>query len=110
MRQQEAKQEILLVTESSFAKRDLSLNDHFENNHQYRLNPVERLEEACWNGLLNEFLTTAPSNRKNGDKLFLWKIHVAETFLCVELYQSPSVIDETTSVDPYIFLPVKNYN
>lgn len=105
-----ATQEILLLTASSFAQRDLCDRDLFEDNSGERLNPEEKLEEACWNGFLDEFLSSSPANRENNSKLFLWKIHVADAFLCVELAQSPSTLDCYYSLDPYLFLTLKNYN
>ena len=105
-----AKQEILLLTSSSFAQGDLCKNDFFEEDRRQGLSPVERLEEACWNGLLDEFLSNTPANQTSGNKLFLWKIHVAQAFLCVELCQAPSPLDYYSSLDPYLFLPLMNCN
>jgi len=103
-------QEILLLTASSFAQGELCDKDSFEDNSSKRLSPVEKLEEACWNGLLDEFLSNRRANGKNGNKVFLWKIHVADAFLCVELAQPPTAIDHYYSLDPYLFLSLKNYN
>ena len=110
MKQHIPKQEILLLTASSFAQRDLCGNDSFEDNAEKELNPIERLEEACWNGLLDEFINNTPVLNKTGNKLFLWKMHVADAFLCVELSGAPSAIDHFHSLDPYLFLSLKNYN
>jgi hypothetical protein len=105
-----AKQEILLLTSSSFAQRDLCKNEFFEEDDRQGLSPVERLEEACWNGLLKEFISSTSSNHENGDKLFLWKIRVSETFLYVELCQAPSPLDYYSSLDPCLFLRLMNCN
>ena len=103
-------QEILLLTASSVAQGDLCDLDLLKDNSGKRLNPVEKLEEACWNGLLDEFISNSRSNTKHGDQLFLWKIHVTDAFLCVELGQAPSVTDHYYSLDPYSHLEVQNYN
>lgn len=110
MKQHTPKQEILLLTDSSFAQRDLCENDSVEDNAGKGLSPIERLEEACWNGLLDEFINNTPARSNNGNKLFLWKMHVADAFLCVELSRAPSAIDHFHSLDPYLFLSLKNYN
>ena len=109
MEKHTAVQEILLLTASSFAQKDLVDGDSFEDSGK-RPGPVEKLEEACWNGLLDDFFRNTPSNSRNGNKLFLWKIHVADAFLCVELAQSPSAPDRFHSLDPYLFLPLKHHN
>lgn len=108
MKKYEVKKEILLITTSSFAKRELSSRDASNGNATGFA--MERLEEACWNGLLGDFFRQAPSNRSIGDKLFLWKIHVADKFLCIELSQAPSDFDCFHSLDPYSFMPLKNSN
>lgn len=102
------KQEILLLTGSSFARRDFC--ETRPGQMPANLSPVESLEAACWNGLLDQFIDEAPVNKRNGDKLFLWKIHVADAFLCVELSQSPGSIDPYYSLDPYLYLPGWNFN
>ena len=101
-------QEILLVIKSSFAQRDLCSGDHGINQGK-ALSPEERLEEACWNGLMDEFIDGAPLNRKNG-KLFLWKIHAADKFLCIEMSQFPGELEPFYSLDPHFFLGSKNKN
>ena len=103
-------QEILLPTASSFAAGELCDKDLLNDNSGKRLNPVEKLEEACWNGLLDDFLSNKRTVGKNGSQLFLWKIHVADTFLCVELSQAPPDLDRYYSLDPYLFLSLKNYS
>jgi hypothetical protein len=103
-------QEILLSTASSLARGELCDNDLLKDNFGKRLSPVERLEEACWNGLLDEFSTNKRAIGKNGNQLFLWKIHVADAFLCVELAQAPPALDYYYSLDPYLFLSFKNYS
>jgi len=110
MEKHSSKQEILLLTASSFARRESCVNDFSKDNNRKNLSPVERLEEACWNGLLTDFLEAAPPNRRNGEKLFLWKIHVAKVFLCIELSQTPSSADSIHSLDPYLFLSSRIYN
>src|SRR4026208_1038604 len=101
-------QEILLLTASSFADGELCGKDLLNDNSGKRLSPAEKLEEACWNGLLDEFLSNKRAIGKNGNQLFLWKIHVADAFLCVELAQVPRALDHYYSLDPYLFLSLKN--
>jgi|SRR5215471_14952868 len=100
-------QEILLLTGTRFSSRQWCEKDNTDNNE--RLTPKERLEEACWNGLLNEMLpeifNLAPHNG-----LYLWKVKEASSFLEIELGEFPVVTDKYYSIDPYSFLEVSSPN
>lgn len=104
------KQEILLLTNSSFAQRELCENGFFAGNTGAVTSHEEKLEEACWNGLLEEWLNDALVSKRDDEKIFLWKIHIADMFLCVELSKAPYPVSCFHSLDPYLFLPLKNNN
>ena len=106
MKKHTVTQEILLLTTSSLAQGDLCNREH-GNNHGKAVNPEERLEEACWNGMLDEFLEKASPNTKKV-KVFLWKIYAADKFLCIEMSESPGELDHFYSLDPHLFLDLKN--
>lgn len=101
-------QEILLLTNSSFAQRELCIDDSSVQNNSNL--PVEKLEEACWNGLLNDWLPKTMQGDKRNKHLFLWKINVANKFLCIELAETPLAADHYYSLDPYLFLPSQHIN
>ena len=103
-------QEILLLTASSLAQQDLFDRNFFEDNLGKRVDPVEKLEAACWNGLLKEWLLDTVKAGTKTEKLFLWKVTVAKSFLSIELGGTPSTADYYYSLDPYLFLPSKNTN
>lgn len=103
------KQEILLLTTSSFTQSELCEKD-ISSANAHTATPGEKLEEACWNGLLTELLRGVLVSSKKDEKIFLWKTHVADMFLCIELSKAPYPVDCFHSLDPYLFLPVKNYN
>ena len=102
-------QEILLLTGSSLAQRDLSDRDLFEDKSGKKLSPAENLEEACWGGLLKEWLPDTVKASKDKEQ-FLWKLTIANSFLSIELGGAPSTVDYYYSLDPYLFLPSKNIN
>jgi hypothetical protein len=101
-------QEILLLTNSSLAQRELCADDFSPNNKTNSL--AEKLEEACWNGLLNEWLPGVMAKGKKQKDMFLWQINVANKFLCVQLAKAPLSTDHYYSLDPYLFLPEQNIN
>src|SRR5688572_21069738 len=103
-------QEILLLTGSLLAQGDLSDRDLFEDKSGKRLDPLENLQAACWNGLLKEWLPDTVTAGSKAEKQFLWKVTVAKSFLSIELGKAPSTPDYYYSLDPYLFLLSKNIN
>ena len=103
-------QEILLNTESSFAQRELCENDYSTASNSSPASQAEKLEEACWNGLLEDLLKGAIAFERTSQRLFLWKIDLADTFLCIQLSQAPSPVNQYQSMNPYVFMPLKNLN
>jgi hypothetical protein len=100
-------QEILLVTDSSFAHRCWSELDTIDRK---ALTEIEMLERACWNGLVRETLPEIDSEYIFGKKLWLWQIREAKSFLELELSDYPSPKEKWSSLDPYAFLETKSAN
>jgi len=102
MKPQAISREILLMTDTSFAKRQLCERKNAKKEGKH--SPAEELEKACWSGLVFEMLPDIfnDDERKN---LFVWKVNQAEQFLHVQLSSIPSSTDYETSIDPYFFLP-----
>jgi hypothetical protein len=105
MKTQSTQQEILLITGTKFAEREWAEKIVEEKN---KLSSTEKLEEACWNGLLDEMLPELTEKTSEGKKLFLWHIRHCKSFLELELSEAPTVIDREFSIDPYFFVPAKN--
>lgn len=97
-------QEILLMTGTSFSSRQCCEKlDPCDQNH---LTEKEQLEEACWNGLVQEMLPEI--HEHSGDiKLYLWQIIKAVSFIELELGELPAEKDKHTSISPYSFLQVQ---
>lgn len=102
-----AQQEILLMTNSSLSKRNLCEKNSSEAKRVF--SNVERLEQACWNGLLENFLPGLLM-KAEGRTLFLWEIENAISFLHINLCNQPCFLNRERSVDPYIFLNHLFYN
>jgi hypothetical protein len=101
-----AQQEILLITGTSFSAHQLcELDDNHSTDSE-----KEKLEEACWNGLLSEILPEVFRQPCNTKKLYLWDVKEAEHFIELELSEYPELTDKHFSIDPYSFLQVQSAN
>ena len=100
--------EILLLTTSSFSKRQLCETDSQEKNSVP--DPAEQLEAACWNGLLEEILNGVITPASPGNKLFLWQVEKEESCLRLSMGDCPPEFEKQFTIDPHIFLPVQELN
>jgi len=102
MKLKSIQQEILLITGTKFSAREWAEKNAEDKN---KLSSSERLEDACWNGLLDEMLPEIIEKTNDGKKLFLWHIRHCKSFLEIDLSESSPVIDPASSIDPYFFVP-----
>jgi len=102
MKTKSTQQEILLITGTKFSAREWAEKNVADNN---KLTPTEKLEEACWNGLLDEKLPELIQKTTEGKKLSLWHIRTCKSFLEIDLSESSPLIDPEFSIDPYFFVP-----
>jgi hypothetical protein len=96
-------QEILLLTGTTFSQRQLSEKDSKDDSNN--LSESEKLEEACWTGLLDELLPEIITSKK----LYLWQIADSEFSLQIELSEYPPK-QKQFSINPYYFLKTMKYN
>jgi hypothetical protein len=98
-------QEILLVTGTSFSSREFcETSDGLNYNH---LTEKEKLEVACWNGLLPVMLPEIFKDHSANKKLYLWEIRETSSFIELELGEKYLEFEKEFSIDPYSFLPVR---
>jgi len=98
-------QEILLVTGTSFSLREFCETiDGLNYNH---LTEKEKLEIACWNGLLPVMLPEIFKQHSVNKKLYLWEIREASSFIQLELGEKYIEFEKQFSIDPYSFLPMQ---
>jgi hypothetical protein len=95
-------QEILLVTNSTLSKRQLCGKDAI-NGLNY-LSETEQLEEACWNGLLNEILPGVLRKSSTGKQLSLWQIRHGVSLLEIELSESIPCFEKHYSINANCYL------
>lgn len=99
--------EILLIIDTTFSSRKYAGNENTES--QQPVSEKEILEEACWNGMLQEMLPEI-CGRDASSQLFIWKIKDATSFLDVEIGEFPKEINKRFSIDPYSFIELQSVN
>jgi hypothetical protein len=95
-------QEVLLIIGTHFTS-----NQYFERestDSSRNLSPSEKLQEACWNGFVQDNLPEVFFPGRNPSKLYLWQLREANNFLSLEMGEYPKDIDSYHSIDPYLFL------
>src|SRR4051812_30451779 len=101
------KQEILLLI-APFSQKKLCEKD--APNGVRHQSYADQLEEACWNGLLDELLDSIIEKTTSGKRLCLWHIQQEKSFLQIELCDDPQFTERYLSIDPYSFLPMVYQN
>jgi hypothetical protein len=105
MKTNSTQQEILLVSAIRFSSREFSVNrDGLNCNH---LTEKEKLEVACWNGLLLRMSPAIFEQLSVNKKLYLWKMCEGSLFLELKLGEIYLELEKQFSIDPYSFLPVQ---
>ncbi len=105
MKTNSTQKEILLITGTSFSSRQFcETADGLNYNH---LTEKEKLEVACWNGLLPEMLPEIFEQAPFSKKLYLWEIKEGASFIDLELGERHLKLDEQFSIDPYSFMPLQ---
>jgi hypothetical protein len=95
--------EVLLMTDTTFASGNLA--EKKDPRPQDQLTEEERMEEACWNGLLQTMLPEIAMKPAAGTgTLYLWQIKATARFLELELGEVPAKIDGHYSITPHSFL------
>jgi hypothetical protein len=97
-------QEILLITGTKFSSRQCWQK---MDNNQNLASEADQLQDACWNGLLNEMLPEICGTDKD---IFLWQIRENKCGLEIELGELPSEMDSYFSIDPYLLLESQYMN
>ena len=102
-------QEVVLVSSSRFANREYVEKKSDTNEHQKQTGRAS-LKDACWNGMLKDILPELFLHFSKEDKLFLWQLRECRNVMTMELSDKPGDLDFQTSIDPYCFLELQEYN
>ncbi len=109
MKQQHIHQELLVFTTTSLSNNVLyETNDSDKNENSSQ---AELLEQAFWNGLLNElFPEVVSSDLTTSPKMFIWGIYMGNSYLLIDLANMPGTTESVLSIDPQLFVPILNLN
>ena len=109
MKQQHIHQELLVFTTTSLSRKVLCETNNNDKNENTSL--AEKLEQACWDGLLHEmFPEIIASDSISSPKMFIWGIYPGKSYLHIDFADTPGDTEAVLSVDPYLFLPGLNLN
>src|ERR1700750_3170840 len=100
--------EILLAINTNFSRRLFCSRDE-ESAKEAAYTNDERLEAACWNGLLNELLPEVMEPFDN-NTLFLWRCAKLSSCIELEFGEQPPNIDPALSLDPYLVINAQVLN
>ncbi len=100
MKTKSTQQEIMLLTGSSFAQKEwIEKNPETNKN----LSKTDKLEDACWNGLLGDSLPELSVSQTDGKKMYLNQVLRGKKFLLLAFSADGEPTDHTLSIDPYAF-------
>ena len=102
-------QEVLIFTTTTLSKRTL----YKKNDSSQESSFIEELEEAFWDGLLNELVPEiVPAIRQ--PKMIISRIHAGNFCLFIDLTDNPGIIEPNNeavlSIDPHLLLAEINKN
>ena len=100
--------EVVLMTDTSFLAGNWIPKDD-EPTGRY-LSDMEKLQEACWNGLLETMLPEVWVKPANDGILYLWDIQEEESCLELMLSEVPLPVDPRLSISPHAFMGFQNFN
>lgn len=102
MKNKSTNQEILLMSNTSFFKREWSeLNS---NKNDKLLSQKEKLIHLCWNGMLKEIIPEIIEHGNDKKALTLWEINQSGNMLDLRYGDIDEEMNDEWSVNPYVFL------
>lgn len=67
------------------------------------------MEEAFWDGMLNELVPEIMPSTPD-IKMVIWGVYAGESYLLIDLADSPGVPEPAYSIDPNLLLSIMNMN
>jgi hypothetical protein len=107
MKSKNIQQEILVFTQTSFVQK--ALIENIGNNKKSY--PAEEFEKAFLNGMLNEMLPELmlPKQGRKSE-ISLWQISTGESSLLIDMVEAPDTVQDSHSINPYLFLSAPKMN
>jgi|SRR5664279_2513092 len=105
MKNKTGQQEILLSFNSSFLS--MVYTEKCITGAPSPFMYVEKLEEACWNGLLKEVLPEICDMSTSGTQMFIWGIRDYNSIMEIDIGEYPAAKDNFLCIDPYKFMAAR---
>jgi hypothetical protein len=102
MKTNSTNQEILLLSNSSYFKRDwVELTG---NKNDKQLSQKEQLILLCWNGMLTEMIPEILQTETGKKPLTLWEINQSGNMLDLRYGDIDQEMNDEWSINPYVYL------
>jgi hypothetical protein len=101
MKKNSTNQEILLLSNSSYFKRDWV---ELENKNDKQLSQKEILIRLCWNGMLKEMIPEILQTEPGKKPLTLWEINQSGNMLDLRFGDIDEEMNDEWSINPYVYL------
>jgi hypothetical protein len=105
MKPQHIHQEVLIFTNTTLSKEALCRKNNSDKNNS----AIEELEEAVWDGLLNELVPEIMPSTRN-IKMVIWGVYAGEFYLLIDMADSPGITEPNYSIDPDVLSSLINMN
>lgn len=106
MRQSHKNQEILLLTGSRYIIRELI--SHNSENRKENIPVHDKLERACWDGLLDNLLSGIVNDDNSKKEDLIWRITSSDSFLCINIGLNDNPKPGYSCINPYYFITSVN--
>ena len=71
---------------------------------------LEKIEEACWNGLLEQVLPEIFTMNIYARPIFIWRIREYNSVMEIDMGEHPSDKESFFCIDPYRFMAIEQMN
>ena len=102
MKNTSTNREILLLSNSSYFKRDWAELTGNKNNK--KLSQKAQLILLCWNGMLKEMIPEIVQNEPGKKPLTLWEINESGNMLDLRYGDIDQEMNDEWSINPYVYL------
>jgi hypothetical protein len=102
---QRVHQEVLIFKNTTLSQKALCRKNSSNKNNS----AIEDLEEACWDGLLNELVPEMMPSTRN-IKMVIWGVYAGAFYLLIDLANSPGNTESIFSIDPILLSSLINMN
>ena len=105
MKPKHVHQEVLIFKNTTLSQKTLCIKNISKTHNS----AIEDLEEALWDGLLNELIPEMMPSIWDV-KIVIWGVYAGEFYLLIDLADSPGNTESIFSIDPIIISSLINMN